>query len=324
MWVQYWGSLPAIVEEPMTDGTAPTTRTSMAGHLTTSSEATQRPAALVTSQGSIRSMRTGEIVSGSAMSTLATQPQQSSGSSRASLPLQQAAASAWSMNLSTSNTQGLGSYGSTPAQMTASFGIGHLSSSLPEYPSQSFGPFAAAQRFPSAMPTPSMMHQFQPFPRFAGQPTLIYPGQHDWIPVQYPTAYTASYPSGSLLAPSGSTTYQYPPRPSPPSIDMTGLRLGTIPFSGQSWPTGPHQPSGYSFDPAFAGYDQPSRESMGSTGRQPLPSSRRASLPSAENPTRPYQGVGISVYPGFGLSNAGVDHGLRTEGAGNFLGQYFR
>ncbi|KAI9887015.1 MAG: hypothetical protein M1823_001159 [Watsoniomyces obsoletus] len=280
MWVQYWGYLPAIVEEAMNDGAPPNrTFTDISGNPVTAFN-TDTPTQIDDAhpsfpgvyQGTTRPIRPDDHP-GSSLTMLATQlPPSRSFAPGYQL---QTPESALAYGMSGPVTQGFGSYGLTQTQLreaATSFGMGSLSASLPEYSSQSFGSFPQ-QRYPS------MMHQFPPLQQqFAGQTALNYHGQSSWMPMPFNAPYTAaaSYSPGGIMAPANPAAYGFPSQqPTPAGLSQSLLG---------AWPP-QHQAVGYPFEQTPTGQIQ--RDAGASAVRHVGTVPRRSSHPMVDG--RPQQ-----------------------------------
>ena len=320
-WVQYWGYLPAIVEEAMDEVADPagrqrlgarrdlglgTTHIYPPGRLSSPSENPQaapssirRHSAIVTSRAS-ESTGASHIIPTSYLPqpgppTMVSQP----------APSEQSL----SYSLSGSTAQGLGSYPFAPnyaREPVNPFNMTAMSSSLPEYHSNLSLPSFPQHRLPSSTSTPSMMYQFQQAPQFAGQTALSYSNNPNWMAMQLPSQYHSPYPQTSGAPASHNYLQQVPAPPTHP----TALGLGQHLQVGSPWAFQHQMQSAnpYYFIPGAYEHSQ-SR----AAGRHGQVAPRRASLPLIESFANSQPGRAGRVFTTHAVEGMGAAHNITSD-----------
>lgn len=326
-WVQYWGYLPAVVEEQMTDGAGPDGRQTLSDRRDLSlrirsinptshhlpSASSEIPSGQSSMIGAQRATCGAHAQAEELPATSRPVPTSYLASAVPTSVVSQAPApeQALSYSVSGSGVQGTSPYGLAQQPHTREtinpFNGAAVRTSLPEFQSTPLTSFSQ-HRLPSSVSTPAMMYQFQHMPQFAGQtPVLNYHSNPNWMPMPLSSQYHPPYPQNPQLTSSNPTSHNYPQQLSGQTTQLTGFSPGQNMYSTPSWTLQQQQqqqslPSYY-----FPGAGQVQASPARLASRYSVPSPRRASLPLMEATPRPrdiragggsvghgYEGVGAA------------------------------
>ncbi|KAI9831294.1 MAG: hypothetical protein M1826_003733 [Phylliscum demangeonii] len=307
-WVQYWGYLPAVVEEPPRrdetepiqqhlPGTQPfildmTSTHHPTGHHPVPSDPKLLPSTTLAPLGTPSSIPARPDELPTAPSDMADPPLAPHApltvSSDVPVPEQELA---YRMPPSAVPSPSL----YYDRASVNAYHMAAMSSSLPGYPSQQPLAHYSPQRPAANMAATGMMYPLQHPAPLGGQPALSYHPAPDWMAVPY-AAHPPSYAPAQALHPSNPASHHYA---HPASVHATpDLLAGPQVYSNPAWNYSHQQPTLHTYYPlAAAGHGFPARH--GNRYAVPAPP-RRASLPLTEGLSR-----GASVRAGTAAASPG-------------------